>query len=152
MTPNPTHFIQLNQGWNAEPNAPLPAAEADGDDLVLAFKLNGFAFERFAPGEMGFLRFHRCSRFRIGSVNDEGWYRGQCRFSGLAPKWGEFYEVVGDVKADAPGLGWCPHAPVAGAKRHFLFYFRDETFECTARDWSFDPRPDNALNRLDGAG
>ena len=113
----------------------MPAAEADGDDLVLAFELNGFAFERFAPGEKGFLRFHGCSRF-----------------SGLAPKWGEFYEVVGDVKADAAGLDWRPLKAAAGAERHFLFYFRDETFECSARDWSFDPLPDNALNRLAGAG
>jgi hypothetical protein len=33
------------------------------------------------------------------------------------------------------------------ASRHFLFYFRDETFECMAADWVFEPTAENALFR-----
>jgi hypothetical protein len=29
----------------------------------------------------------------LGRTNDEGWYLGQCRFSKVAPTWGEFYHV-----------------------------------------------------------
>ena len=145
-----TAFVQLNQGWNAEPNAPEPRVDLDGDDVVLRFGLNGFQFDAFAPGEQGFLRFHVCSRYRFSSVNDEGWYRGQCRFIGVAPKWGEFCEVTDDFKDDAPSIAWTDHAATADSQRNFLFYFRDNAFECSARDWSFDKNQENALLRLLG--
>ena len=69
--------------------------------------------------------------------NDEGWYRGQCRFSGIAPAWGEFYEVTGDLKLTAID-DWrvVDHDQPAG--RHFLFYLRDETFECEADGWRLE--------------
>jgi hypothetical protein len=31
-------------------------------------------------------------------------------------------------------------AAPAHRTRHFLFYFRDEEFECDATDWSFHPQ------------
>jgi hypothetical protein len=34
--------------------------------------------------------------------------------------------------------------------RHFLFYFRDSTFECFAADWMFEPIPTNGLFRAAG--
>lgn len=52
---------------------------------------------------LGVIRFKNCARYRFGPENDEGWYLGQCRFSGIAPDWGEFYKVNGDLK-----LGECP--------------------------------------------
>lgn len=143
-----TTFVQLNHGWNAEPNAPGPRVGGDGDDLVLRFALNAFQFQAFAVDDEGFIRFHACSRYRFSSVNDEGWHRGQCRFSELAPNWGEFYEVIGDFKDDGPGIVWTPHAPATGTQRNFLFYFRDNAFECSAQNWSFDQIDENALRRL----
>jgi hypothetical protein len=148
----PTEFIRLNHGWNAEPNGPLLAVEADGSDLVLRFDLNAFLYdETFTDGELGFLRFHDCSRHRFIPINDHAWYGGQCRFSGLAPAWGEFYEVVGDFRETWAGGSWWQPGPYAGApegQRNFLFYFRDNAFECSARDWSFDRDARNALLRL----
>jgi hypothetical protein len=46
---------------------------------------------------------------------------------------GEFYEVQGDLKLESSPDDWVllgpePHAPA----KHFLFYLRDETFECDA--------------------
>ncbi len=67
----------------------------------------------------------------------EGWYRGQCRFSGIAPEWGEFYEVEGDLLLAQEPNDWkagLAKEPRQGS-RHFLFYMRDETFECDAIDW-----------------
>ncbi len=143
-----SNFVHLNHGWNADPNAADPRVEHDGDDAVLSFALNAFEFEAFAKGDMGYLRFHDCSRYRFTHVNDEGWYRGQCRFSGLAPRWGEFYEVTGDFKDTANDIVWTFHAAAAEGQRNFLFYFKDNTFECSARDWSFDQAERNALKRL----
>ena len=68
-----------------------------------------------------------------------GWLRGKCRFSGLAPAWGEFYEVSGDLKLDELTDRWqMPEQPGPGG-HHYLLYMRDETFECEASGWSKRP-------------
>jgi len=133
-----TAFKKLNRDWNAEPNAPDPKAKVDGADVLLEFLANPFQFRQFAEGDVLRLRFLSAVRFRLGATNDEGWYRGQCRFSGSAPAWGEFYEVAGDLKLGGV-MDWVPvGGGVAGPMRHFLFYFRDVTFECTAADWRLE--------------
>lgn len=143
-------FEQLNHGWNAEPNAPEAAIEQSGPDLLLRFLVNPFQFPQFDEEDVGVLRFFNCARFRLGSTNDEGWYLGQCRYSDSAPAWGEFYELSGqDPRLDEP-QDWVPVDQRPETPRHFLFYLRDNTFECIASDWSFDPGPTNALYRAFG--
>jgi hypothetical protein len=128
-----TRFVKLNHGWNAEPNAPTPVITRSGDDVVLEFDLNPWMFKQFSDGDRGRLIFRRCWRYRLGGTNDEGWYLGQCRFSKVAPAWGEFYEVEGDLRLESSPDDWVvlgcePHV----AAKHFLFYLRDGTFECDA--------------------
>src|SRR4051794_1228603 len=89
-------FRQLNLGWNAEPNAPEPQVEVEATNIILRFYINPFQFKEFKQDELAYLRFVNCTRYRLGPTNDEGWYLGQCRFSKIAPKWGEFYEISGD--------------------------------------------------------
>ena len=43
-----TQFRQLNDGWNAEPNAPDPTVQLDSRDVVLTFLASSFQFPRFA--------------------------------------------------------------------------------------------------------
>jgi hypothetical protein len=95
-----TTFTKLNQGWNAEPNGHNPHISIEGNDLVFEFLLNDLQYLEYKKAEKGVLRFRDCWRYRLGQTNDEGWYRGQCRFSRLAPRWGEFYEVHGDLLLD----------------------------------------------------
>jgi hypothetical protein len=96
-------FHKLNEGWNADPNVPSLAIEIRGDDIVLKFLVNPFRFTEFEKDEIGVLSFVRCERYRLGPPNDEGWYLGQCKFSKLAPQWGDFYLVQGDgALLDAP--------------------------------------------------
>lgn len=140
-------FHQLNEGWNADPNAPEPALKVQGQDLVLKFLVNPFQFPGFRSGEIGVLRFVRCERFRLGSTNDEGWYLGQCRFSGLAPRWGEFYAVRGDAALLEMPEDWSFVSASSGCGWHFLFYFRDETFECIAEQCIIEPAANNSLYR-----
>jgi hypothetical protein len=141
-------FSQLNLGWNAEPNAPEPHVEIIGDDIILSFYVNPFRFKDFEEDEVGFLRFVNCTRFRLGSTNDEGWYMGQCRFSEIAPKWGEFYRISGDsATTDGPADWRAVSTKVGHEQNHFLFYFRDDTFECVAECCIIEPRSDNALER-----
>src|ERR1035441_6944122 len=92
-----TTFRKLNTEWNAEPNSPEPRVHVAGGDVFVTFLINPFQFPQFGPEDVGRLRFLSCQRYRLGSTNDEGWYRGRCRFSKLAPGWGEFYEVGGDL-------------------------------------------------------
>src|SRR5437763_1705683 len=101
-----TRFIKLNDGWNAEPNAPAPIVHRAGNDLAVDFRLNPFQLKRFSAGDRGRLIFHNCWRYRLGETNDEGWYLGQCRFSKIAPGWGEFYEVQGDLKLEPSLSDW----------------------------------------------
>ncbi|UQD76810.1 hypothetical protein JEY40_20920 [Bradyrhizobium japonicum] len=138
-------FRKLNDGWNAQPNAPWPRVAVFGHDVLLRFLLNPFRFTSFAEEDEGILRFQNCIRYRLGATNDEGWYRGQCRYSRLAPEWGEFYEIAGPDPDAMDPADWNIAGGASTALRHFLFYFRDETFECIADSWIFEPAPDNAL-------
>jgi hypothetical protein len=131
-----TTFTRLNSDWSAEPNSPVSRVSVDGQDVVLGFILNFERYPQFQEGQLARLRFSDCSRYRLGSTNDEGWYRGQCRFSDVAPAWGEFYELHGDLRLDrVPGQWTQGPASLAEPARHFLFYFRDGTFECDAAGW-----------------
>lgn len=130
-----TTFQQLSQGWNAEPNAPAVKVTPHGTNVALEFNPNRYQFPKYAAVARIVLTFHGCWRYRLGAVNDEGWYRGQCRFSGIAPSWGEFYEVSGDLKLDAL-TDWVVISDPSPDTKHFLFYFRDEEFECDAQSWT----------------
>jgi hypothetical protein len=148
----PISFIQLNVDWNAEPNAPKLAASLDGRDVILQFDVNPFIFPEFKTGERATLRFVDGSQFRLGPTNDEGWYRGQCRFSGVAPRWGEFYAIVGDPSSlDGPKDWTVITAESVTHQTHFLFYFRDSTFECVAAQCLIEPTSGNALIRTNKA-
>ncbi|WP_243374731.1 hypothetical protein [Microvirga solisilvae] len=140
-------FEKLNKDWNAEPNAPNPKASLSGADVLLEFVLNAQLFKQFEENEIGVLRFTKCVKYRIGATNDEGWYRGQCRYSKVVPQWGEFYEIHGDDPARDLPTDWVPISSEKNTSRHFLFYFRDQTFEAIADDWAFDHEPRNALLR-----
>lgn len=73
--------------------------------------------------------------WRLGPANDEGWDMGQCRYSKIAPRWGEFYELLGDDDLQPQPSDWIMLPGVGN--RHFLFYLRDHTFECMAGEWKF---------------
>ncbi len=133
-----TTFHQLNNSWNAEPNAPDPKVEWRDTDLRLTFWMNAFRFPDYNEDDIGEIIFKDCSRYRIGILNDEGWYRKQGRFTGVHHRWGEFYEVRGDLRLDAVPNDWSIRTPDVAGRNHYLFYFRDEDFECDARDWTLN--------------
>lgn len=78
-----------------------------------------------------------CAMYRVTSVNDHGWYMGQCRFSGIAPSWGEFYEVIGETNDSVEPTPWIEME--GNGERHFLFYLGDEALEVKAQTWSMRP-------------
>jgi len=58
-----TTFRQLNDGWNAEPNAPEPKVAVDGRDVVVSFLMNPFRFPQLSAEDVGRLRFTSCQRY-----------------------------------------------------------------------------------------
>ena len=131
-----TQFEKLNHGWNAEPNAPDVKISTDGSELTLSFFANPFQFPDLHDGQIIELRFCDVWRYGLGTINDEGWHRGQCRFSKVVRRWGEFYCVTGDLMIDRFNADW--HLITAQPKmslNHYLFYFRDCNFECDASSW-----------------
>ncbi len=144
----PFDFNKLNHSWNADPNVPCPSAQISGANVTVKFLLNTFVYPVFQEGETGSITFKNCSKYRLGETNDEGWYLGHCRFSKLLPEWGDFYELSGDKHLlDAP-KDWQKIAQTPEAQRHYLFYFRDETFECVADRWEFEESADNGLLKV----
>ncbi|MSR15443.1 MAG: hypothetical protein EXR86_12970 [Gammaproteobacteria bacterium] len=140
-------FLQLTDGWNADLNAPNPTTQVDGRDLLLKFDLDAMQFPDFELNEFAILRFENCERYRLGATNDEGWYRGKCRFSSLAPAWGEFYLIRGADPLLALPADWQAVGTPSGQGQHFLFYFRENTFECVADQVVIEPNADNGLVR-----
>lgn len=133
-------FLHLNPDWNAEPNAPSPSVEVMGASVRLRFVLDAWAYAA-AEQELGFLTFEQCSQWRLGPANDEGWHNGECRYSGLAPEWGEFYEIAGENELlRLQPNDWRPIGSRGPDERHFLFYLHDDTFECLAKSWTFHRR------------
>lgn len=131
-----TEFERLNIGWNADPNAPEPEVTASDSTLIVTFRPNGRQYHDYRNCAAIELRFENCSRYRITDVNDHGWHAGACRFSKLAPEWGEFYEIFGNTLDDLDPTPWIEMA--GRGTNHFHFYFRDETLEVKARAWRKD--------------
>jgi hypothetical protein len=131
-------FTRLDLDWSAQPNVPLPEVRTSGCALELRLLLT-------APQHAGQesnavkLTFGNCRAWRWGDVNDEGWYRGQCRYGRLAPAWGHFYEMSGDVMLRDQPEDWQAMPEPGSGDRHYLFYLRDETFECIAENWQLTP-------------
>ncbi len=135
---NQIQFEQLNIGWNAEPNAPELSISVEGTDVVIMFYLNAFAYEGYSEGDKAKITFHNCYIYRNGAPNDEGFYiYNQSRYKQYGVKWGEFYLVHNsDWQENFPNpikVGISDEA-----LQHYLFYFKDETFECVASSYSIE--------------
>lgn len=135
---NQIYFEQLNVGWNAEPNAPELSISVNEADVIIEFYLNAFVYEEFSEEDKAKITFHNCLQYRCGAPNDEGFFQyGKSRYKKHGVKWGEFYLVHNsDWEENFPNpIKVCD---VNNPLQHFLFYFRDETFECIASSYSIE--------------
>lgn len=135
------HWTKLNTNFDAEPNAPTPRVWLNGSSVVVRFFLNPFIWKDVEENQEACLVFHNAHLYRLGSTNDEGFYLGQCRFSGTGIEWGNFYELHdSNWRQDFPldRVTLSPNACAASDFKHYLFYFRDETFECIAMGFEFE--------------
>lgn len=142
-------YKKLNNNWNADPNAPEPEIYVKDGDLQIIFYLNYHIFDHIKQGQRGKLTFSNCYMYRVGSPNDHGFYLGQFRYGRDDIQWGEFYELFeSDWQNNFPDDKVILKEILHNDKRlrHFLFFFRDEGFECLAKDFVFDYLPIDKMN------
>ncbi|MCL2496434.1 MAG: hypothetical protein FWF04_03340, partial [Clostridiales bacterium] len=89
------YFTKLNNGWNANPNAPYPYIKINGSNLLLSFYMNYFIYEGYSHDDIGIIDFHYCIQFRFGGPNDEGFFRYGDKYKPYGIEWGEFYCIQG---------------------------------------------------------
>ena len=144
-------LMHLNEDWNAEPNGPEPICRWQGDDLLLQFAADLRRYPGFRQNDPCTLRFKNVSRYRSGGRIDEHWDTGRGRYSGIAAAFGGFYELQGSDPQLDESKDWHVVAqPVRAARRHFLFYTREFSFEVLASSWSFELPSKNTSLRYVG--
>jgi len=127
-------FTKLNTDWNADPNDAGLRIVHEGTELLAHMRPNLYKFKRFKGIASITVTFKNCARYRVTPINDYAWYAGDCRFSGLAPQWGEFYEIAGNTQDALDPSPWI--TAKGHGTRHFHFYLRDQTLEVKASGWS----------------
>ena len=134
---NKINYNRISIDWNADPISPEIELNQIGFDLTMDIYLNHYAFENYKVGDKAKIRFINCSIFSLNTCNEEGYYYGQYRTNANELPWGEFYEIKSGLSRELP-------EPVVQLstdlinKRHFLFFFKDETFECLADDFKVE--------------
>ena len=130
-------FIQLSNNWNAHPVSPEVNLQIVGKNLIMEIYLNHCMFDNVVEGDKARITFENSYKYSLNSCNDEGYYYGQYRINWKQRKWGEFYEIISGLDRKLP-------KPIvqlsddSDNKRHFLFFFKDETFECLADNYKVE--------------
>ena len=133
-------YEKLNKRWNAEPNAPNLQIEKGEGYVELTFDLNPFVFDYIDEGDKGVIEFIEVQSFYKGTMNDEGYFAGNHRYSNEQLPWGEYYELYdSNWKNTFPEKAIILNANLSKSElRHFIFFLRDEEIECLATDYSFN--------------
>lgn len=130
-------YIQITKDWNADPVSPEIELNVDGIDLIMDIYLNHFQFDKHQEGDKVKIRFKNCAEYSLNTCNDEGFYYGQYRIKPTELEWGEFYEIKSGLDRKLPN----PIKKIQNDnsdRKHFIFFFKDETFECLASDYYLD--------------
>jgi len=129
----------LTKDWNADPNAPEVNLLVEGNSVILNFFVNYFMYKKFKEGDKAKVTFINCLKYSFNSMNGEGYYMGQYRYKNTDLPWGVFYKL--DSK-------WATVFPTQciilsqkrdnAALNHYIFFFKDNTFECVAENYHLE--------------
>lgn len=140
--PRKVDYVQITKDWNAHSVSPEIELQPINSNLLMTLFLNAYVFEGFEEGDKANILFKNCSKYSLNICNDEGYYYGQYRTYPSELPWGEFYEIRSGLDREFP-------EPIINLttdnsnKRHFIFFFKDETFECLADDYKIDFKKTN---------
>ncbi len=131
-------YKKLNSNWNAEPNAPEVRLFIDDLTVKLDFFLNHFVFSEFKENERGVLTFFKVHKFSFNTTNSDGYYMDQYRYKNSDLPWGEFYQLNTKWQIDFhENVTVLFPQPDETNLKHFIFFLRDNTFECVAEGFEF---------------
>lgn len=132
-------YIKLNNNWGAEPNVPEVQLKIEGNTIFLEFFLNDEDTEEDTEEDKkSVLKFSNCHKYSFNSMNDEGYYLGQYRYKYTELPWGEFYKIETNWESDFPESSIeLKELLNKDSLSHFIFFFRDNTFECVAENYEF---------------
>ena len=127
-------FDKITNNWNADPNDPQVNIKLEKDSLLLTFGLNYFQYNNFKAENKLQITFKNCSKYSLNNCNDECYYNLQYRISPYDLPWGEFYEIISGISRDFPeAINIYKNNNLN--LRHFIFFFKDNTFECLAEEY-----------------
>lgn len=126
----------LTIGWNADPETPELTIRAEKNILKLEFYLNNFLQTQFKENHKCSLIFHNCHKYYLGAPQTDIHQIGSGRFKAGELPFGEFYEIQSNRKIDFPKQATILNGTIdPEVLKHYLFFFKDGTFECLASDY-----------------
>lgn len=144
-------FLKQDIPFEAEPNVAVPHVEMTDEGLILDFAIRGFAANDYGSDSHAKILFTEVIMYRVGDPNDEGFYLfggypGRVNDSIYSRKvfpnldFGCFYKVENvNWKKDLLGKVTCildqNYSEKVGFS-HFVFFMKDGTFECVAKDYT----------------
>lgn len=134
-------FTRLTTDWNADPNSPDVELSVVGNNVTLDFSLNYFVYDNFNEGDKARLTFINCHKYSFNTMNDEGYYYGQYRYKYTELPWGEFYELNSKWETDFPLSFTILNQDKNRQLKHYIFFFKDNTFECVAENYELLFKP-----------
>ena len=132
------NYERLNLDWNAEPNAPEPKLLVENGNVIIEFYLNSFLYDNFSEDEIGKLTFINCQKYEFNDMNDEGYYSGKYRYKECDLPWGEFYKITTSEIDFPKNFMLIENNSNLKNLNHYLFFFRDNIFECLAENYKFE--------------
>ncbi|BDD03879.1 hypothetical protein [Aureibacter tunicatorum] len=134
-------FEKINIDWSPEPNAPYQTLFKNSKNLELIFYLNPFIHKNINDDDIGIISFNNCFKFRLGKPNSDEFYRNQFRYNSKDLEFYDFYELKqSDWEKNFPKdekiLLNQDEININNLK-HYILFFRDETFECLAYNYEF---------------
>ena len=133
-------FKKLNNDFDADPNAPDPKIGLLGNHVVLSFFLNSFLWDNVSEGERGTLTFLNCLQYRLGKPDSDSYPKYRYYQPDIA--YYDFYMVenskwIEDFPFDKKIHNSSVLDEFERSLHHYIFFFRDNTFECVATGHSF---------------
>nr|WP_299382190.1 hypothetical protein [Allomuricauda sp.] len=138
MIKKPT-YVKLNFDFDAEPNAPSPDISINDSTLILKFLLNPFLWDNVEDDEQAELHFYDVLKYRLGGPGSDNFSDFRYYDEGI-DNYG-FYHLKNsywtkDFPLDEKVVSEEPNSE-NGVFKHYVFFFRDNTFECIAEDFKF---------------